>query len=130
VVIRARRTSPWHAALGVGRDLEGASIPGQAALSVPLRQDRWRQTVPDATTAVAAFPPALLGVAYEFWKKRQVDSDLWRLIGQRTTRRTMPRMDSAPRRARMRLADPGWRGWRDGRVQVAVRTVAAVRAAE
>src|SRR4029453_11828876 len=85
VVVQARRTSPWHELLGIGRDLQVSITPGHGALSVQLREDQWQQKIPDASTAVAAFPPALLGAAYELWKRRRVDSELWHVIDQYTT---------------------------------------------
>jgi hypothetical protein len=82
MLIHASRTSPWHEVMGLARNLEISITPTQGALAVQVREDGWQHDMEAAATTIAAFPPALIGAAYEFWRKRQLDSDLWRILEQ------------------------------------------------
>ena len=83
MLINASRTSPWHEVMGLARKLEISIMPAQGALAVQVREDGWQHDIGTAATTVAAFPPALIGAGYEFWRKRQLESGLWRIIDQR-----------------------------------------------
>jgi hypothetical protein len=71
--------------MGFERALEVWISARDAALSIELREESWQQRMQVASTAAAAFPPALIGSVFEFVDGRALDAELWQVIDRRLT---------------------------------------------
>jgi hypothetical protein len=86
LAMQARKENAWRHIFGIAYAATVLFTASDEQLSIALVEREWADTAMGGVIGLVVLPPALFTTAYGIWKENQMDSEIWRIIEERTGR--------------------------------------------